>query len=92
MAIVPPGIEVGSNGISVTVPKSEDLEPAKARWPIHKYCGCGTLIWDVPAARFMPRSSETIICWKCGADHTEAARQARIVLGGQHGKETLQVR
>lgn len=35
---------------------------------IRKWCDCGTLIWEVPSERFLPRYIETIICHTCGKD------------------------
>lgn len=39
---------------------------------IQKWCDCGTLIWEVPSERFLPKYTETILC-TCGKDHSRKA-------------------
>ena len=40
---------------------------------LKRFCGCGTLVWDVPGAPWLPRYTESIICPNCGADHSRKA-------------------
>lgn len=44
---------------------------------ISEYCkDCGTLVWQSPSKRFLPRYDETIICPKCKRD---CSRKAPLV-------------
>jgi len=41
---------------------------------IREHCpDCGTLVWETPSKRFLPRYTETIICPKCKRDCSRKA-------------------
>jgi len=46
----------------------QEQENLKTGNMIRRWCDCGTLIWEVPSERFLPRYIETIICHNCGKD------------------------
>lgn len=46
---------------------------AEAEARLRRYCGCGTLIWDVSGRPWLPKYTESIICPMCGADHSREA-------------------
>ncbi len=52
----------------------QEKENLKTGNMIRGHCPeCGTLVWECPSERFLPRYDETIICPKCRRDCSRKA-------------------